>query len=232
MSASEEEKMKILSSEYFPYIHRVGITGLAVAVFLNFLPVIVIYLVYGVIVSWDAAVKACTPVMILLLPAYLMECWMYYPTLGTGGNYEQWAGNTSNCRLPSTSIALDVLKVKPGTPEAEIVGNIAVGVSVWVNMTLVFIGCLLGTLIGLLPPFVQTAFIWVLPAIFGAIYGQFLLKSPLYALINLGLALVIYAAFPVWAAENTYIVLLIIMAIVVPIMIAIYKRTGKTFVKE
>ncbi|RLF63804.1 MAG: hypothetical protein DRN33_03405 [Thermoplasmata archaeon] len=220
---------EILQKEYFPYVHRIGRIFCTLLFIANVLPVGLVFLLYGVGPDMKAALTALGMAAMILLPFYLTEGWMYFPVLGIAGNYMQWAGNTSNCRVPCAAVALEVLDVKEGTPESEIIGNIAVGTSIVVNAAFVLVGSLIGALLmTVLPVSVKGAFALALPAIFGAIYAQFLLRGPVYAVAVLVLALLLHGLtdLPNWG------VMLVLMVIMLTASILLYKWGGKFYLKE
>jgi len=220
---------EILQKEYFPYVHRIGRIFCSLLLVGNALPVGLVFLFYGVAPNMKAALAALGMIVMLLLPFYLTEGWMYFPVVGIAGNYMQWAGNTSNCRLPCAAVAQEVLGVKEGTPESEIIGNVAVGTSIVVNAAFVLVGALLGALLmKVLPVSVKSAFTLAVPAIFGAIYAQFLLRGPVYAIAGIVLALLLHGLtdLPNWG------VLLILMGVMITGSILLYKVGGKLYLKE
>lgn len=230
MVLSEQDKKQLLDRDYYPYIHKVGITFSLLLVFFNILPVILVLLVYGLPFNWKAAVTAWGLIVMLLIPFYLTEPWMYYAVLGTAGNYMQWAGDVSNCRLPCASVTQSVLGVKEGTPDGEIAANIAVATSIWTSILIILAASVGGFGIVWLAntyPFVKAAFGLILPAIFGAIYAQFSLRNPTYGgiLLALGIVLVWYA-FAYWQR-------LVIMYIVgLGLAYIFYKKWRKTFTRK
>jgi len=108
-----------------------------------------------------------------------IEVLTYVPMLGAGGSYLGFiTGNLTNLKVPCTITALNKVGAKPGTPEGEVVGTIAVAVSSIVTTTIIFIGVLL--IVPLTPildsPALKPAFDQILPALFGglgvALIGQ------------------------------------------------------------
>jgi len=108
-----------------------------------------------------------------------IEVITYVPMLGAGGSYLGFiTGNLTNLKVPCTITALNKVGAKPGTPEGEVVGTIAVAVSSIVTTMIIFIGVLL--IVPLTPildsPALNPAFDQILPALFGglgvALIGQ------------------------------------------------------------
>jgi len=230
MSLSEREKEQLLEKEYYPYVHKVGRVFCTALIFCNILPVILVGLVYGLVLDWKATLAAWGMIAMLLIPFYVTEPWMYYAVLGTAGNYMQWAGNTSNCRLPCAAITQSVMGVKEGTPDGEIIANIAVATSIVVNMLIVLAASVAGFgLVWLAQtyPFIKAAFDNILPAIFGAIYAQFSLRNPAYGamLLAIGIALV-WFGLPYWQR------LLIMYVVGLGVAFSVYKKWKKTLMRK
>ena len=108
-----------------------------------------------------------------------IEVITYVPMLGAGGSYLGFiTGNLTNLKVPCTITALNKVGAKPGTPEGEVVGTIAVAVSSIVTTLVIIIGVLL--IVPLTPfldnPVLKPAFDQILPALFGglgvALIGQ------------------------------------------------------------
>jgi len=229
MDENIQKQEEILRREYFPYVHKIGRLFCILLFFANVLPLILIYLFYGIAPDARAALTGLGMAAMILLPFYLTEGWMYFSVLGIAGNYMQWAGNTSNCRIPCASVAQEVVGVKEGTPEGEIIANIAVGTSIVVNALFVLAGALLGNvLMAIVPPSVKAAFNLALPAIFGAIYAQFTLRGPQYAAFVMALALLLQylKVLPNWG------VLLVLMVVSLGTSLLAYRRYGKYYIRK
>ncbi len=101
-----------------------------------------------------------------------IEVLTYVPMLGAGGSYLAFiTGNLTNLKVPCTITALNKVGAKPGTPEGEVVGTIAVAVSSIVTTLVIFIGILLiAPLTPILDsPVLKPAFDQILPALFGGL---------------------------------------------------------------
>jgi len=75
-------------------------------------------------------------------------------------------------------MALDVTNTEPGTKEAEVVSTLGIAGSIITNLIGVTLAAFIGTaLIRIFPPIIADAFrTYTVPAIFGAVFGQFLLN--------------------------------------------------------
>ena len=103
----------------------------------------------------------------------------YFPILGTPGTYMSFlSGNIGNMRVPCSSIAQEVIGTVPGTKKAELVSTLGIAGSIITNLVVVTIAAFGGAaLMSIFPPIVIEAFTYVSPAIFGAMFGMYWLKS-------------------------------------------------------
>lgn len=198
-----EEKTAILNRDHLPFVHKVGLITSIVHVVIIFLPVIWVTLVIGHFLPWNVAIEAFIGGASVMAPMWFIEPITYFSILGSVGTYVSFlAGNISNMRLPVGAVALEVADVRPGSPEAELVGGLAVIISQWVLTAMTFLGALVCTaVVAVLPPGIKSAFDYLLPAIFGAIFGQFSPKAPRYAIIALliSIPLTYFKLVPAWA---------------------------------
>ncbi len=182
---------------------RIGMATLLLASALSFLPCVYLYLEFGVFPPLPTALKAWGLIAAIFGAFYFVEPVSYYPILGLSGTYMSFlAGNISNLRLPCSAVAQEVVEVEPGTPEAEIVSTLGIAGSVITNLIFVTLAVGAGyTLLALFPESVVTAFEdYTVPAIFGAVFGQFALRHPRLAVIALPIPLFLFLLFqaPDW----------------------------------
>ncbi len=179
--------------EYLRPIHRVG-TITSVAVFLAlFLPSILLYVLYGVFPTWKAIGTGFALAMTYAVPFYFSEPISYYPIVGNAGWYmTATTGNGSNLRVPCAAVALEIAGVKEGTMEGELVATVGIAVSVFMSVVGVLIGALgINWVQAFFPAWLTNAFKnFLLPAVFGAVWGQFILRGWKYAPVAAVLALV------------------------------------------
>jgi len=170
---------------------RIGAITLIVGAVVSNLPTLYLYLYYGAIPSVDVALRAWLAVAVTFGALYFVEPLTYYPVLGLTGTYMAFlAGNISNMRLPCSAAAQTAVGVESGTIEAEIVSTLGICGSVIMGTLLVALTALAGeTIVGWIPASVKESFDFILPAIFGAIYGQFSKKFHKTALIALVITL-------------------------------------------
>ena len=91
------------------------------------------------------------------------------------------AGNIPTVRLPAMLAAREATGTEAGTKKGELVGVIAIGMSVFVNVAFVTAAALVGqAILSVLPQFVLDAFNFVLPAILGAVMAQYWEKNKVF----------------------------------------------------
>ncbi|GGC77209.1 hypothetical protein GCM10007216_04670 [Thalassobacillus devorans] len=116
---------------------------------------------------------------------WVLEPITYYPTLGVAGTYLAFlTGNIANMCLPCSVSAQKAIGAESGSRKAEIAGVFGIAIASLVNIVVIVMIIIGGTyILSVIPPAVENAFQFVLPAIFGAVLGQFAYKTPSYGLV-------------------------------------------------
>ena len=127
---------------------------------------------FGAMPDLGAVSRAYLAIGLVWMISSFAEFLIYFPMLGAGGSYMSFiTGNLINLKLPCAINSRDLVGVKAGTPENEIVSTISIAVSALVTITILAIGVMI--LIPLQPilqaPVLQPAFDNVVPALFGAL---------------------------------------------------------------
>jgi len=181
---------------------KIGVTTMLIAVVLSFLPLIYLYFAHGVYPDPATALTAWGLVAAVFGAFYIVEPVSYYPILGLAGTYISFlSGNISNLRLPCSAMAQEVLEVKEGSQQAELVGTMGIVGSVVVNLIGVTLAAFVGyALIRIFPEPVADAFrTYTAPAIFGAVFGQFSLRQPKLAPFALAIPVILlFLNLPIW----------------------------------
>ena len=171
--------------EYLAPVHRVGFwTCIAISAAM-FLPPILLYLLYGASAPWPGIMAGMALALTYAVPFFFIEPISYYPIYGDAGNYmSMTTGNVSNLRLPCAAVAQAVAGVPEGTRKGAVIACIGIAVSVIAGVIGVFFGSLAGGWItAQFPKWLTDAFkIYLLPAVWGAVFGQFALRGPMYAI--------------------------------------------------
>jgi len=183
---------------------RIGSITVLAGGLLAFLPSVYLWLRFGVFPPLPMALKAWAMIAAAFGAFYIVEPVSYYAILGLSGTYMSFlSGNISNLRLPCASMAQEVTEVETGTPEAEIVATLGIAGSIITNLVGVTLAAFVGAaLIRIFPPAVADAFkVYTVPAIFGAVFGQFSLRYPKVAVFGIGIPLLLLGVLkgiPVW----------------------------------
>lgn len=129
----------------------------------------------------------------------VIEVLTYVPMLGPAGSYLGFVtGNLTNLKIPCLLNAMDLAKVKPGTPEGEIISTIAIGVSSITTTIILALGVLMLSRLEpiLNSPTLAPAFDNILPALFGGLAVVFIAKSWKIAIAPLTFMVILFIAVP------------------------------------
>lgn len=184
------------NKQYMPSVTRIGKFTGYLGVILSFTPAIVLGLGFGYWPTWSALLTAIISGASAFGVLWFVEPISYFPVVGPAGTYMAFlSGNISNMRIPCASVAQASAGVSPGTEQGSIIATIGMAVSILVNVVVLTIGAILGSsVLSLLPPSVQQAFSFLLPALFGALLVQFGIKNIKHTAIILLIAVAIHWA--------------------------------------
>lgn len=163
------------------------------AIFLCFLPSIVVWIIYGVKPPAHDIFTGWGLIASIYAIYSVVEPVSYFPILGLPGTYMAFlSGNIGNIRVPVSAITQEAVGVEPGTKKAEIVSTLGIAGSIITNLIIVTIAAVGGqALMSIFPPKVLEAFAYVSPAIFGAIFGMFAVKNIKYGMFALAAAMLL-----------------------------------------
>lgn len=191
---NSERKKAYYENVYMPAMHRYGkLTGI-LGVVLSFIPPIVLAVVFKAVPEWGKLPAAFITGAAAFGFLWIMEPIGYFNVLGPVGTYMAFlSGNISNMRVPCASMAQVAADVEAGTEEGSLIATIGMAVSVIINVTILTIGVILGTVIlAQLPSSVIGALSYLLPALFGALTMQFGIKDIAYAAAMLAYCCLLY----------------------------------------
>jgi len=192
----EKDINKSFAESFTKPVIKIGRWSMLVAIFCCFIPSIYLAVRYGAIPPLKSILTGWILIASIYAPFYFIEPISYFPVLGIAGTYMSFlAGEIGNMRLPCAAIAQQVLKTEQGSKKAELVSTLAIAGSVITSLVAGTVAVLAGTFVlSVLPPFIIRAFDFVLPAVFGAMFAMFAVKSPKYGIFALVLCL-IFAVF-------------------------------------
>ncbi len=199
MNEEKNAQQAALYEKYLNATHRLGrVCTLTVLALLLVAPFLMgAYL--GAMPNLSAAAKAFLGVGLVYLISCVVEYLVYVPMLGAGGSYLAFiTGNLINMKVPCAMTARDIVEVKSGTPENEIVSTLSIATSSLVTILVLAAGVIL-----MIPlqPFLQSeplqpAFANVVPALFGAMAYKYYRTNGKVALIVLAFMTLLYMLVP------------------------------------
>ena len=193
---------KYYSETYMPGIIKWGKLTMLLGIVTMFLPPLVFSAVFGYWPPLSAILTGTLAQVSVSGAFYVVEPISYFPILGIPGTYMTFlSGNTSNMRLPCSSVAQEAAGVEFGSRQGSIISTIGIGVSVIVNIVILTIGAVgSNVILGLLPEAVTSALNFLLPALFGAVFGQFAVSRPKLAVVSI---LIVFAIN--WLNNNGFL---------------------------
>lgn len=183
---------------YQDKVHRLGRTTAATALFLLFLPPLIISLYYDIFPPIKNLLIGIGTVSMVYLPIAIAEFMTFTPMLGSSASYLVFVtGNLSNLKIPCALTCIENAEVKAQSDEAEVIATIAVAVSSLVTTGIIIIG-----LIALVPltPILESevlapAFSQIVPALFGALGAYWVFKQWKLAVVPVGIILFVFMVF-------------------------------------
>ena len=194
-----EQEKELYLEKYNESMHMIGrISSTIMLVMLLGAP-FVIGMYLGAMPDMKAFIKAFLSIGIVYLASGIVEYLIYVPMLGAGGSYLAFiTGNLINMKVPCAINARDIVGVKSGTPENEIVATLSIAASSLVTILVLALGVAL--MIPLQPilqsPVLQPAFENVVPALFGAMACKYYRSNRVIALIVLGVMSFLFVFVP------------------------------------
>ncbi len=190
------ENKSYFENEYMPKMHRIGKLIGFLGVVVSFLPPLVLALVFGLYPKLSALLTAFISALTAFGILWIIEPISYFSVLGPVGTYMAFlSGNISNMRVPCASMAQIAAGEEPGTEKGSIIATIGMAVSVIINIAVLTLGIFLGiSILSMVPPKVKESLIYLLPALFGALFVQFGIKSKSTTTLMLVFALMMNVA--------------------------------------
>ena len=178
------------SKTYMPSIIRWGKITMLLGILTCFLPALVISFVYGHMPPVSAIIAGTISQISVSGAFYIVEPISYFPILGIPGTYLTFlSGNTSNMRIPCSSVAQEAAGVQLGTEKGSIISTIGIAMSILINIAILTVGAIAGSaILNILPEGVKSALNFLLPALYGAVFGQFAVSRPKLAAVAVVIA--------------------------------------------
>lgn len=182
---------EIFEREYVPGAVRIGRVILVISLLVFFVPFAGLWVLYGIEPRWPEILRASFARILINAPWWVMEPLSYFPILGIPGTFISFlAGNGSNMRIPCAIAAQKAANTQPGTVQGQLIATVGVCVSVFVNVAVLALGVALGVaVLSALPQSVTDALNFLLPALYGCVFAQFLRGNEFSGAVAVGLAL-------------------------------------------
>lgn len=179
------------NKNYLGSIVKVGRIVLLFSMVYFFVPFLWTWLIKGIQPTWSAIATGCFLWFMINLPWYLSEPIAYFPVQGvTGMIICTLAGNSSNMRMPIAISTQKAVGVEPGTKEGTIIATIAIATTCFISIGILAIFILVGqALLNVLPESVTSAITFMLPALLGAVFAQFLIGQEVLGAIAMAIGL-------------------------------------------
>ena len=171
--------------------------------------------------------KAFFSVGLVWTVSSVAEFLLYTPMLGSGGGYLAFiTGNLINMKIPCAVTAIDMVGVKSGTKENEIISTLSIATSSLVTILVLAVGVLALTPLQplLQSPTLQPAFDNVVPALFGAMAYKYYRKNMSIAVAPLVVMSVLFMLVPSLVGSTSFMIIPA-GAIAIGISYFIYKKS-------
>ena len=180
----------------------------------------------GAMPDLGAVGKAFFSVGLVWTVSSVAEFLIYTPMLGSGGGYLAFiTGNLINMKIPCAVTARDMVGVKSGTKENEIISTLSIATSSLVTILVLAVGVLALTPLQpvLQSPTLQPAFDNVVPALFGAMAYKYYRKNLSIAVAPLVVMSVLFMLVPSLVGSTSFMIIPA-GAIAIGISYFIYKK--------
>ena len=165
--------------QFTNWVYRFGITSSIVLFILMVAFPVTISAVYGVWPKFSEIWPACVALFLFMIPWFPGESLGCMPIMGPGALYMSYiTGNVTNLRMPVTIGTMNALGLEANTDECHTMSIIACGASNITTVVVLFFGMLLAVPLSpvLNNEALQPAFNYALPALFGGLIAQTVLK--------------------------------------------------------
>lgn len=209
---------------------KIGTIFLLCGVLGSFLPAIYVFVVYGAWPGWTGLGSLAAVAATVLAVSWIVQPISYFPALGVAGTYMTWlAGSAGDIRVPCSVAAQQAVGVEQGSPKGEVISTIGVCVSIIVSFTIMTCMVLGGAaLISMLPEVVTNAFVYILPAMAGALYTSMIMANKKIGFINLAVGVALYLLLTKLGVTSAIVMLALVIAGIIITIIVFNSEQKKT----
>ena len=160
--------------------------------------------------DFTAFLKGFLAIGLVYFISCIVEYMIYVPMLGSGGSYLAFiTGNLINMKIPCAVNARDMMGVKSGTAENEIISTLSIATASLVTTVVLALGVVL--MIPLQPilqsPTLAPAFDNVVPALFGAMACKYYKDQKLIAAITLLAMTLLFILVPSLGSSVSFMII-------------------------
>ena len=198
---------------YEKYIARTHLLGRIVSIIAAFALLGAPFLMgsyLGAMPDLKAVAKGYMAVGLVWTVSSVVEFLVYTPMLGSGGSYLAFiTGNLINMKIPCAVNARDIVGVKTGTAENEIISTLSIASSSLVTIVVLALGVLL---LQPLQPVLQSealqpAFSNVVAALFGAMAYKYFRRNMKIAILPLILMSLLFILVPSLTGSTSFMII-------------------------
>lgn len=198
---------------YEKYIARTHLLGRIVSIIAAFALLGAPFLMgsyLGAMPDLKAVAKGYMAVGLVWTVSSVVEFLVYTPMLGSGGSYLAFiTGNLINMKIPCAVNARDIVGVKTGTAENEIISTLSIAASSLVTIVVLALGVLL---LQPLQPVLQSealqpAFSNVVAALFGAMAYKYFRRNMKIAILPLILMSLLFIIVPSLTGSTSFMII-------------------------
>ena len=222
------------TSNYQSWVHRFGIVSSLILLIAMTACPIAASAIYGLWPDLGQLWPGFIAVILFMAPFWPAETIGYMSVMGPGALYMSYiTGNVTNLRMPATVGTINSLGIKPNTDECHTLAIIACGASVITTVAVIAIGVVVAAPLEpvLNLPAIQPAFNYVVPALFGGLVAQTILKGKKQFLLYL-IPLAVCLFFCYFTSVNSAYYMLIAIAISGAVHVLDYRRGKEKEAKE
>ena len=221
--------MEKKTTDFTSWVHRFGISSsLVLLIGMSAFPV-VISAVYGIWPNFRQIWPGIVAVILFMAPWWPGETIGYMSIMGPGALYMSYiTGNVTNLRMPATVGTINALGIEPNSDKCHTMAIIVCGASIITSVLMLALGVLVAVPITpvLQAEALQPAFSYVVPALFGGLVAQTVLKgSRKFLLFLVPLAICLFFCY--CTSMNSAYYMLIAIAVSAVLFVTDYKRQGK-----
>ncbi|MCQ1529695.1 hypothetical protein [Lutispora saccharofermentans] len=207
---------------------KIGTMFMLCAAISVFIPALYLWLRYGAWPGWSGLGSLASLLVPMSIVGWIVQPISYFPALGVAGTYMTWmAGSAADVRVPASAAAQNAAEVEPGSAEAEVASTLGVCTSIVVTVLVMLLFVIAGAaIVNILPPSVTAAFVYILPALVGALYTTLTLANRRVGSITLFINAILYFVLRKAGIPTAIIMLLMVISGII-ITIAIFRSQNK-----